>query len=196
MIVKDSWVDTDVRDGSLFVWSKPLLHSNVPNTGDVVNVIGEFTTPGASSSSARPVPTITIDAKTNLLILHPDILITATSLSNASHCLRKPLIAGLIRSPSDTNALVWGNMLHEVMQICLDTGRWDDQWVDKQIAEVIRRNLGDVMRLGLSAEQAQFEVKLRAKGLQAFSQKYISDTPKVSSYESWILLSSNVQPIA
>lgn len=90
------------------------------------------------------------------------------------------------------NALVWGNMLHEVMQICLNSGRWDDEWIDLQISEVIKHDLGEVMRLGLSAEQAQFEVKLRAKGLKAFSEKYISQTPKVQPLSFVIVLLSDM----
>ena len=48
----------------------------------------------------------------NLLILHPDMLLTATALSKAPQCMRKPLLTSLVRSTSDiTPALVWGSML-------------------------------------------------------------------------------------
>src|SRR5690606_17316242 len=77
--------------------------------GDTINVLGAF-------SSTSP-PSIEITSQSNLVILHPDILLTATSLSNAPQCPRKPLLSSLVRASNDTSpALVWGNMLHELIQ--------------------------------------------------------------------------------
>lgn len=70
-------------------------------------------------------------------------------------------------------------MLHNVMQSCLSSNRWDEAWIDEQIDEVLRSNLSDLVKINFSVEQATKEVKARAKGLQAFSQRYISDKPKV-----------------
>lgn len=150
--------------------------------GDTANVIGEWTTPSASSSSHAPMPSITVCSKHNLFIHHPDILLTATSLSNASQCLRKPLLSNMVRSSSDvTPSLIWGNMLHEVMQTCLSVARWDDKFMDKKIAEVAQAGLGELLRIDMGVEQAIIEVKTRAKGLKVFAEKYIAQSPKVGS---------------
>ncbi|KAJ7109745.1 DNA replication factor Dna2-domain-containing protein [Mycena crocata] len=155
VIIRDEWARTDVR------------------MGDIVNVLGSFTTPGPS------IRTISITSKDNFLILHPDLLLTPSALSNALECRRKPLLSGLVRSSSDTTpALVWGNILHEVMQTCLSSGRWEDSWVDEKIEEVIREKISDIAKINLSVEDARREIKMRAKGLKAFSEKYISDSPK------------------
>lgn len=125
---------------------------------------------------------ISITSNENFLILHPDLLLTPSALSSALECRRKPLLSGLVRSSSDiTPALVWGNVLHEVMQACLTSGRWEDVWVDEKIEEVIREKISDIAKINLSVEDARREIKERAKGLKAFSQKYISDSPKVGS---------------
>ncbi|RPD65180.1 Dna2-domain-containing protein [Lentinus tigrinus ALCF2SS1-7] len=159
IILRDDWCHADVR------------------TGDVVNAVGEWELPPEPSSDS--VPTISISSKHNFLIHHPDILLTATSLSNASQCSRKPLLASLVRSSSDvTPSLIWGNMLHEVMQTCLSVARWDERFVDKKIAEVTQRGLGELLRIDMGVDQAITEVKARAKGLKAFADKYIAQTPK------------------
>ncbi|KAG6828441.1 hypothetical protein H0H92_007968 [Tricholoma furcatifolium] len=159
VILRDDWTVTDIR------------------VGDVINVLGTFT-PAATSSSSVTL-SITITAKSNFIILHPDLLLTATALSNSSQCRRKPLLSDLVRATSATTpALVWGNMLHEVMQSCLSEGRWEPTWVDGKIEEVISKGLNELIKIDTSIEQAKREVTSRAKGLLAFSERYISDFPK------------------
>ncbi|KAG6852485.1 hypothetical protein C0991_011583 [Blastosporella zonata] len=159
VILRDDWTATDIR------------------AGDIINVLGNFDIAITSSSSITR--SITITSKFNLLILHPDLLLTATALSNAPQCRRKPLLSNLVRSTSDTTpALVWGNMLHEVMESCLSENRWESTWVDEKIDEVILRGLNELIKINVTIEQAKREITTRAKGLLAFSEKYISDFPK------------------
>ncbi|KAG6836385.1 hypothetical protein H0H93_008591 [Arthromyces matolae] len=159
VILRDDWVSTDAR------------------IGDTINVLGTFTL--ASTSSSSITLSITVTAKANLLILHPDLLLTATAISNAPQCRRKPLLSNLVRSTSDTTpALVWGNMLHEVMQSCLSENQWETAWVDQKIDEVVLKGLNELVKINVTIDQAKREVTARAKGLVAFSEKYISDYPK------------------
>ncbi|KAJ6508771.1 DNA replication factor Dna2-domain-containing protein [Mycena sanguinolenta] len=157
VILADEWARTDVR------------------VGDIVNVLGSF------NKSATP-PSISITSGENILILHPDLLLTPSAISTSLECRRKPLLSTLVRSGSDTSpALVWGNILHEVMQASMSTGHWDDAWVDKKIEEVIGERLSDITKINLSVEEATREIKLRAKGLKAFSEKYIANSPKAQA---------------
>ena len=138
--------------------------------GDIINVLGHFDSDGA----------ITISSHHNLFIHHPDLLLTATALSNAPQCRRKPLLSSLIRSTSDmTPALVWGNMLHEIMQTCLATQKWDEFYVEDLIEDAVMKNLPEIVKIETTIEEAKRELKLRSKGLKVFSERYIADTPKV-----------------
>jgi DNA replication ATP-dependent helicase Dna2 len=144
-------------------------------TGDIVNAIGHF-----DHLAPHRKPIIKITAQTNLLILHPDILLTATALSNAPQCARKPLLSSLVRASNDiTPALVWGNMLHEVMQSCLVEKRWDEVWINERIDEVLINGLGMLLALNVSVETARTELRRRAVGLGIFKDRYIADVPKV-----------------
>ncbi|KAF8876665.1 DNA replication factor Dna2-domain-containing protein [Infundibulicybe gibba] len=157
--LRDDWTATDIR------------------IGDIVNIIGTFETVSPSSSSITS--SITITSKSNYLILHPDILLTATALSNAPQCRRKPLLSGMMRSSTDvTPALVWGNMLHEVMQACLSSGRWEARWIQQKISDVVQKGLSELVKLDTTIEQAHREMTTRAKGLSSFSAKYMAQTPK------------------
>ncbi|KAJ3553389.1 hypothetical protein NM688_g3640 [Phlebia brevispora] len=160
VILRDDWTYTDVRQG------------------DIVNVLGTFHLPPSTSTSI-PRRTIEITSKENLLILHPDILITATALANAPACHRKPLLQTLVRSSTEiTPALVWGNILHEVMQTCMKAERWDERFVDGKISEVVRANLDSLLKIDVKVEQAVREIKMRAGGLRSFAEKYIAKRPK------------------
>ena len=115
-----------------------------------------------------------------MIILHPDLLLTATALSNAPQCRRKPILSSLVQSTSDvTPTLVWGSMLHEVMQRCLTEDRWEDTFVDRCINEAVLGGLGELVKIGLSEDIARTEVAERAKGMKLFKDKYLSQEPKV-----------------
>lgn len=136
--------------------------------------------------------TIEINSQENLLILHPDILLTATALSNAPQCARKPLLSSLVRASNDVSpALVWGNMLHEVMQKCLVEKRWEESWIDEQIDEVLLNGLGMLLALNVSVETARTELRKRAVGLRIFKDRYIADSPKVCSTSNRVAYSAH-----
>lgn len=144
---------------------------------DIINVLGTFEC--ISPSSSKLTSQISVTSTRNLLIHHPDILMTATAIANAPQCRRKPLLSALVRSSSNvTPALVWGNMLHEVMQSCFRNSRWDEQWFEERIDEVVLNGLGELVKIDASIEMAKSELHKRAAGLRAFSDRYIADMPK------------------
>lgn len=59
----------------------------------------------------------------NLLVLHPDTLVTATAVCDVPTCVRKPLVKQRVHGTGAVDhmgeAIVMGNMLHEVLQACL-----------------------------------------------------------------------------
>lgn len=150
--------------------------------GDVVNVLGTFIPLPSTSASCALTSSITISSKENYLILHPDVLITATALANSAQCRRKPVLSSMVRSASDTNpSMLWGTILHEVTQLCLRERRWDEPWISAQIDKSIQENLINLVKNNVSIEQAQREVKMRSRGLQTFFTRYMADEPKVAN---------------
>ena len=158
----------------------PLSKSSLSLIDDILNILGSFSAPPPSFSTGFQKRCISLTTTANLLILHPDILLTATALSNAPQCMRKPILSSLVRSTSDiTPALVWGSMLHEVMQRCLLEKKWDDPWIDECLHNAISGGLGELVKLGISEEVALMEMKERAKHFKVFAERYLGDLPKV-----------------
>ncbi|KAH6910014.1 DNA replication factor Dna2-domain-containing protein [Coprinopsis sp. MPI-PUGE-AT-0042] len=114
-----------------------------------------------------------------MLVLHPDTLLTATSLSNSTQCTRKPLLSSLVRSSNDiTPALVWGNMLHEIMQRCLLSSTFTDEYIEEQIDSVVLDGLGSLVVLNISEETARATLRARTQHLPDFAERYLGETPK------------------
>lgn len=87
--------------------------------GDVVHTIsGSNTTNRRLFSDDRDPETGKIND--NLLILNPDILISATTVGRAVECERRALLSNQISGPGEPSlpALV-GNIVHELVQMCL-----------------------------------------------------------------------------
>lgn len=64
------------------------------------------------------------------------------------------------------------------MERCLREGTWDQATVDERIDATVQESLGELVKLGIDVKSARREVKIRAKGLTTFAEKYISEAPK------------------
>ncbi|PPR05940.1 hypothetical protein CVT24_006662 [Panaeolus cyanescens] len=147
-------------------------------TGDTINVIGQFTnSPGGERSIALTV------ASHNLIIIHPDILLTATTLASAPNCARRPLLASLLRDTTSaagraTPALVYGSLLHIVAQKALVANDWSLPSLNKWIDEAVTGQEGLTMLLSMgeggNEQVARKDVTERAKGLVGFGNRYMS----------------------
>lgn len=141
-----------------------------------MNVVGSF---------SYEDNTIVVSSKQNLIVQHPDILMTATSIANALHCPRRSLLSLMVHSSSDkTPSLVWGNMLHEIMQRCLSTQRWDVSSIESFIDECTQKNLMELVQINVGVEEAKVEISKRAGGLRTFGERFLGEIPKVRFF--WV----------
>ncbi|EFA82561.1 DEAD/DEAH box helicase domain-containing protein [Heterostelium album PN500] len=85
-------------------WIYSLVHA-----GDIFNVIGEFDSNGL----------IVIDNVKNLLVLHPDFLITGTELGGSFSCSRRALLKEQLTSEFNSTVPLYGSIVHEIFQQCL-----------------------------------------------------------------------------
>ncbi|KAI0056156.1 Dna2-domain-containing protein [Artomyces pyxidatus] len=155
IILRDDWVHTDIH------------------TGDTLNIIGAFW------PSPTGPPFIALTTQENLLIHHPDVLLTPSTLASAPHCVRRPILSSMLRSSTPwTPALVYGNVLHEVFQRCLREKRWDVPWIEARVDEALRSDLGQLVRTGVTVDVARTEILKRAKGVGVFGERYIASKPK------------------
>ncbi|GAA5964056.1 hypothetical protein JCM3765_000884 [Sporobolomyces pararoseus] len=165
VLLSDDWIETEIE------------------IGDTINLVGEF---DLASDDSQP---LAIDRTSGLLILHPDILVSSTKVADSSHCTRKALLQEIIRSSGPpTPSLVYGNMLHELMQKSLLENRWDEEFRKKTINEILAENGGALWSMDLSFDEAREQVLERSKDFEAFAQRFVGDKPKPDA----LLLDSRV----
>jgi len=118
----------------------------------------------------------------NLFIHHPDTLLTPSLLASAPNCQRRPLVTALVRALSPpTPALVYGTILHDVVQKSLQERRWDASWIEARVDTALSGAFGDLVRAGVTLSVAKDEILRRAAGVETFGKRYIGDEPKVSA---------------
>ncbi|KAF8686372.1 DNA replication factor Dna2 [Rhizoctonia solani] len=191
VILKDDWESTRIR------------------LGDIINVLGDFSEllqkvsiSDSETPALIPTWTITISSAKNILVLHPDLLLPITAISNASVCPRKPLLGMMVPTPTfppsliplppspetsedkpakgpgqdkSQEPLVWGNLLHEVVQDCLAAGTWSRASIISAINRVLRdpASLSQLFRVDRSLKEAEDELRQRAGGLEGFARRFI-----------------------
>lgn len=147
--------------------------SRVNDQDDIINILGPVS-PEASC------PLLSYSNNTNLLILQPDTLLTATSIANAVPCPRRPLVQDRLRSSAKSNeAMLYGNLLHELFQLCLRKGEWSEQYRLQAIKQLCTRqaHLSTIWTLDLNLHTVVEQLQERSKTWPQWAKTYVSAQP-------------------
>lgn len=126
-----------------------------------------------------------IDDDANLLILHPDHLISSTVVSDSFGCTRRAVLQDRVKATSESSApLVYGTILHEIFQAAMLANRWDTKWLAELIHDVATRHLEDLYTIKLQVPQAVDYLQSKMGELQAWAEVFVSSQPKVRSHRS------------
>lgn len=135
----------------------------------------------------------------NMIIVHPDVLVSATRVSDAPICRRKAVVQEKLRGPSsETPALVYGNLLHELFQTCLlklsktrvrrndpkdkqsafdESSRWAT--IDKLLQSP--KNIESLFTIGIELDAAREYLRDKSTGFADFADRFVAERPKVES---------------
>lgn len=140
------------------------------NKGSYVHVIGDFNATGECF----------IDDSQNMLILHPDHLISALVVADSFSCIRRAVLQDRIKATSESSPpMVYGTMLHEIFQEALTVNRWDDDCLMGIINTIIDRHIEDLYGINLTAQQAADHLQSKMPELQAWAQIFVKFRPDV-----------------
>lgn len=122
-----------------------------------------------------------VDDSAGLLIMHPDQLLSATTIAESSECLRRSVLNDRVKLAFNKNmGLVYGSILHELFQESLKMNRWDDSWVDDAAREIMSRHLESILEIGVSEHQVLEHLKSKAPALRAWADVFMREKPGVS----------------
>lgn len=143
------------------------------SVGDYINVLGEF----------DPVFNRCIaDNEKSLIILHPDVLVSTTYVAESFDCLRKSVLQDRVRSFGELTApVVYGNLLHRLLQICLAENDFSTAKLNEEIDKLVLESIADLYAIGETEQITTSHLRESVPVLQEWAAKYVGSTPKVST---------------
>jgi DNA replication ATP-dependent helicase Dna2 len=144
-----------------------------------VHIIGIF------DASGRCI----VDDQNNLLILHPDHLLSSTVVADSFGCTRRAVLQDRIKATNDSSApLVYGTILHEIFQAAMLSNRWDTEWLTELVQEIATRHLEDLYTIKLQTPQAVEYLLSKMPELQSWAELFVSTQPHVGFPHCLLLL--------
>lgn len=170
--------DGQLKDSKLIVRGE---YTNLPfEVGDIINFI--LTHPEA--------PTLVDDLR-NILIWHPDVLVSATTVSQQLSCSRKPVLTDRFNFPGESSVpLLVGIILHEIFQACFVKEDWSLSLMETLMKELIEENIMTIFSLDKSRQDIETEIYASLPYLKLWFDTYYKKTSSISSALSEGLLFS------
>ncbi|KAF0892190.1 hypothetical protein E2562_014783, partial [Oryza meyeriana var. granulata] len=108
--------------------------------GDTVSVIGEFNDHGICI----------VDHDENLVIVHPELLISGTRVASSFHCPRRSVLDDRLKSNEYSTSALMGTLLHQVFQAGLLEDVPSRQFLEQEAKEVLLKNIESLYAYGAS----------------------------------------------
>ncbi|GAB7348648.1 hypothetical protein MBLNU459_g7017t2 [Dothideomycetes sp. NU459] len=150
-----------------------ILHQSWTDThctaGSYVHVVGSFDRAGQ----------ITINDAENMIIVHPDHLISATVVADSFECIRRAVLQDRVKATSRKNEPnVYGSILHEVFQEALKTNSWDAQSLNTIVDKTVTRFLESLFEIGHeNTNKATEHLKSKLPELQSWATTFVKARP-------------------
>jgi DNA replication ATP-dependent helicase Dna2 len=122
-----------------------------------------------------------VDDHQNIVILHPDQLISATVVADSFGCMRRAVLQDRVKATSPaTPPLVYGTILHEIFQEALTAKCWDHQYLTSVIHKVTNKHVEDLYTIKISMADAREHLQSKMPELRSWAEAFVSAYPKVS----------------
>ncbi|KAJ3565241.1 hypothetical protein NPX13_g7575 [Xylaria arbuscula] len=134
-----------------------------------IHIIGDF----------QPSGRCVIDNTQNILILHPDQLISATVVADSFTCMRRSVLQDRVKATSEkTPPLVYGTLLHEIFQEALLANEWGSEFLDAVICKITEKHVEDLYIIKVAIADARNHLRSKMPELQAWAKTFVSAFPK------------------
>lgn len=138
-----------------------------------VHVLGEFSSSGVCI----------VDNDHNMLILHPDQLVSSTVVADSFNCTRRAVLQDRVKATTDASApLVYGTLLHEIFQDALLANQWGQAFLAVVVNRVIQKHLEELYKVKIDVSIAREYLMTRTQELQHWAELFVTPKPKVRSH--------------
>ncbi|CAN9152663.1 unnamed protein product [Alternaria alternata] len=141
-------------------------------TGSFVHVIGDFTGTGQCI----------IDDHHNMLILHPDHLISSTVVADSFGCLRRAVLQDRVKATNRANApMLYGTLLHELFQEAMKANQWDSVFLFETIEKLMPSHLETILEINSTCEAVKEHLSSKLPELQAWAKIFVRADPQADA---------------
>lgn len=154
VILRESWFDSPCSQGAY------------------IHLTGDFDATGQCI----------VDDTHNMIILHPDHLISATVVADSISCQRRAVLQDRIKNSSDiSKSQVFGNIFHELFQEAMKVNKWDLSSLKTLVEAILVRHVEDLYLIQMSMPEAVEYMMSRVPALKAWAEIFLRTTPSVSA---------------
>lgn len=150
MHLRGSWLDTPAH------------------TDSYVHVIGDFTVKGQC----------VVDDAQNLIILHPDQLISSTVVADSFGCMRRAVLQDRVKATSQPSPpLVYGTILHEIFQEAMLANQWDLPFLSSVIDRIMENHVEDLYTIKVGLATAREHLQSKMTELSYWAKSFVAPQP-------------------
>lgn len=152
LVLRESWFDSPCTNGSY------------------IHLIGDFDSTGQCI----------VDNSQNMIILHPDHLISATVVADSFSCQRRAVLQDRVKSTSDASRpQVYGNILHDIFQKAMSENCWNFGWLKNLVARVLENHVENLYEIQVDIPEATKYVMSKIPSLRTWADTFMRYRPSV-----------------
>lgn len=133
--------------------------------GSFIHLVGDFDNRGQCI----------VDDSQNMIILHPDHLISSTVVGDAITCLRRAVLQDRVKATSPPEKpQVYGHILHEVFGEALRLNDWEMETFQDTIKRLLPTYLESLYEIGIQVSDATEYLMSKVSLMKAWAEMFVS----------------------
>lgn len=121
-----------------------------------------------------------VDNSHNMVILHPDHLISATVVADSIDCQRRAVLQDRVKAfGALEKPQAFGMFLHEIFQEALKANQWNTEALRSLVETVMQRHVEDLYAIQMSIPQVVEEIMGKIPTIQAWADVFVQTKPQV-----------------
>lgn len=123
------------------------------------------------------------DEASAFLVVHPDHMLSATTVADSFDCARKAVLQDRIKATGESSkAMIYGKILHEIFQQALGANKWVDEFLAELVERTVQAHVEGLWELGMQdTVLATEEIKGKMGELAAWAKVFVRAEPSSSS---------------
>ena len=124
-----------------------------------------------------------VDNSQNMMILHPDYLVSATVVSDSISCQRRAALQERIKFIGEIEkAQLFGIVFHEIFQEAMKMNKWDIDSLRQVVEAVLLRHIENFYSIHMNIPDAIEYAMERIPDLRAWANTFLRVKPGVSFF--------------